>query len=148
MRVGTTGDATLRHVGLVALEALLVAAIVWVAAMSLAGATQSGGGIVGAAAAGGDAAAVSVADARFGQTVVATVRPGEPGSWVHVTCIREGSTVSTQWAAVDADHRVTLSLDRPDRWTGGSATCTAEEGYFQSNGRWRVLAATAFVVRG
>ncbi len=51
MRTSATGAATMRHVGLVALEALLVAVIVWVAAMTLAGATQNGG-IVGSAAAG------------------------------------------------------------------------------------------------
>jgi hypothetical protein len=47
---------------------------------------------------------------------------------------------------VDATHRAALSLAPSARWSTGGAACTAEEGYFSSNGRWRVIAATAFSV--
>lgn len=148
MRTGTSGAASLRHVGLVALEALMVAAVVWVAAMTLAGATQAGDGIAGAANAGRESASVSIPDTRLGTTVVATVRPGAAGSWVHVSCTRDAATVLSQWVAVDAAREATLVFARSDRWAAGSASCTGEEGYFQANGRWRVMAVTRFAVRG
>ena len=31
-------------------------------------------------------------------------------------------------------------------WQGGDANCTAEEGYWGKNGRWRVVASTTFNV--
>ena len=143
MRTGASGAMTMRHVGLVALEALLVAVIVWVAAMTLAGATQNGG-IVGAAEAGQEAASLTVTGAKLGGTAVFTAHPGDEGMWVHATCVQTTTTVLSQWVRVDATHRATVSL----AWSAGPATCTAEEGYFSSNGRWRVVAATTFTVQG
>jgi hypothetical protein len=145
MRPGASGAMTMRHVGLVALEALLVAVLVWVAAMTLAGATQNGG-IVGAAEAGQDPASLTTGDARLGGTVVFTAHPGDAGMWVHATCAQSAANVLNQWVRVDATHRASLSLAPSALWSPGAAACTAEEGYFSSNGRWRVIAATAFSV--
>jgi hypothetical protein len=147
MRTGASGAMTMRHVGLVALEALLVAVIVWVAAMTMAGATQNGG-IVGAAQAGQEAASLTVAGARLGGTAVFTAHPGDEGMWVHATCAQSTTTVLNQWVRVDATHRATVSLAPSASWSAGPAACTAEEGYFSSNGRWRVIAATTFTVQG
>jgi hypothetical protein len=137
----------MRHVGLVALEALLVAVIVWVAAMTLAGATQNGG-IVGAAAAGDNSASLTVSGADLGRSAVFTAHPGDEGMWVHATCTQATTTVLSAWVRVDAAHQATLPLARSARWSSGSAACVAEEGYFSTNGRWRVLVSTAFVVAG
>jgi hypothetical protein len=147
MRTSATGTATMRHVGLVALEALLVAMIVWVATMALAGATQNGG-IVGAAAAGDSSASLTVAGAELGGTAVFTAHPGDEGMWVHATCIQASSTVLSAWVRIDALHHATLPLVRSTRWSSGDATCVAEEGYFSTNGRWRVIVSTAFTLGG
>lgn len=143
-----TGAATMRHVGLVALEALLVAAIAWVAAMTFAGATQSEGGVTGAANAGRGSASLAVPDVALGGSTVATAAPGEAGMWVHATCVRSASRTAGQWARIGAGHTATLSFGRNAAWSSGGATCTAEEGYFATNGRWRVVATTTFSVRG
>ena len=73
MRAGSAGAATLRHVGLVALEATLVAILVWIAAMTLAGAGQSND-LVGAANAGRDPGTVTVKPAVHGATALVSTR--------------------------------------------------------------------------
>jgi hypothetical protein len=144
MRTSATGAATMRHVGLVALEALLVAAIVWIATMTLAGAMQADG-IVGSANA-GPVATLTITDARLGGSAVVTATPGDEGMWVHAVCSQGASTVSSQWSRIDAAHRAIVTFEPTPRWPSGSAACTAEEGYFSANGRWRVIAATPFSV--
>ena len=147
MRTSAGGAMTMRHVSLVALEALLVAVIVWVAAMTLAGATQNGG-IIGAAQAGNKSASLTVAGAKLGGTAVFTANPGDEGMWVHATCNQSSANVLSEWIRVDVAHLATLNLMPSWRWSSGAAACTAEEGYFSSNGRWRVLATTTFIVAG
>jgi hypothetical protein len=137
----------MRHVGLVALEALLVAVIVWVAAMTLAGATQNAG-IVGAAAAGDNSASLTVSGADLGGSAVFTAHPGDEGMWVHATCVQAATPVLSAWVRVGVAHQATLPLARSARWSSGSAPCVAEEGYFSTNGRWRVLVSTTFTVGG
>ena len=140
------GAATMRHVGLVALEALLVAVLVWVAAMTLAGVSENGGGFTGAANAGRQNANLTVPDGVFGGTTVAHANPGGDGTWVHATCMTGGQIGLTQWVRVDATNNATLTLGPTPTWTSGGASCSAEEGYFASNGRWRVLTTTIFAV--
>jgi hypothetical protein len=147
MRTSATGAATMRHVGLVALEALLVAVIVWVAAMTLAGATQNGG-LVGAAVAGDDSASLTVTGAHLGETAVFTAHPGDEGMWVHATCLQASTTVLSAWVRVGGAHQATLPLARSTRWSSGGAACVAEEGYFSGNGRWRVIVSTSFTAGG
>ena len=137
----------MRHVGLVALEALLVAAIIWIATMTLAGATQVDG-LVGAAKAGPAELSVAVADARLGGTAVVTATPGEEGMWIHAVCSVAATPIWSQWSRIDRAHHAVLSFEPTAHWSAGSATCSAEEGYFSANGRWRVLATAAFTVRG
>jgi hypothetical protein len=50
----------------------------------------------------------------------------------------------SQWARVDATNHATLTLGPTPTWTSGGASCTAEQGYFAGNGRWRVQATAAF----
>ena len=139
--------ATARHVTLVALEALLVAGLVWIAAMALAGINQSDGGLTGSANAGRAGATITAADGTFGGTVRVQVSPGGERSWVHATCLQGDAVVLSQWAHVDAKNQATLSLAASAAWRSGGATCTAETGWFASNGRWRVQATTTFTVR-
>ena len=142
------GAATARHVTFVALEALLVAGLVWIAAMALAGMSQSDSGLTGSANAGGAAASITVANGRLGGTTAARVTPGGERAWVHATCTQGAATVLSQWARVDAQNRAVLSFRSSPTWRSGGATCTAETGWFAANGRWRVQASTSFSVGG
>jgi hypothetical protein len=136
---GTTGAATLRHVGLVALEAVLIAMLVWIAAMTLAGA-QGGSGLVGAADAGRSAPTVSVTTTDDGLAVL--VAPlATDDMWVHLSCRAPDGSPDSRWAALDERGRATF-VGAP-AW-GSDTNCGAETGYFSANGRWRVLATTTF----
>jgi len=147
MRTGSAGTATLRHVGLVALEALLVALLAWIAAMTLAGAGQSNG-LVGSVQAGRDPVSVTVKPAAFGQTsLVSVARPPED-AWVHVTCSQDDQVVFSTWARLDGHGRTKVRLGPTATWTSGSAACAAEVGWFASNGRWRVEAVAPFTAAG
>jgi len=146
MTTRSAGAATLRHVGLVALEALLVAALVWIAAMALAGASQGDGGFAGAANAGRTGTNLTVPDGVFAGTTVAVANPGGDKTWVHAICMQSGGVAMVQWARVDAENHATLTLGPTPSWSSGGATCTAEEGYFSANGRWRVQDTTTFSV--
>jgi hypothetical protein len=141
-----TAAAPLHHVGLVALESLLVAVLVWIAAMTLAGAT--GAGVVGLADAGPASVSLAATEVHGGRSLTVTADPGDPGMWVHLSCTRAGAVVFGQWAAIGADHDVSFSLDRSRGWTAGAAACTADEGYFSTNGRWRVVATTTVTTSG
>jgi len=138
--------ATLRHAGLAALEALLIAILVWFATMTLASAGPSGGGLIGSAQAGRDPASLTVAGGRFGGTTVATATPGAAGTWIHATCSQAGIVVQSVWVRPDAAHRARLALGPAPRWTSGAATCVAESGTFTAAGRWWIQASTTFTV--
>jgi hypothetical protein len=146
MRTGSTGAATLRHVGLVALEALLVAVLVWIAAMTLAGAGQSDG-IVGSAQAGRDPGTVSVRPTGHGQAAVVSTSRAPDGGWAHLTCSQGKATVLDRWGRLDRNGRSTIRL-ATEAWTSGGATCVVEIGFFTTSGRWRVDAATTFAAAG
>lgn len=139
MSAGTNGAATIRHVGLVALEALLVAVIIWMATMALAGASQADG-MIGSATAGDAPGAVAVEAAASDGRVILTVGRGA-GSWAHVSCRRGTAAAESQWVRIDEAGRAVVQLAR-----SGTASCVAEHGYFSANGKWRVLAATTFTI--
>ena len=138
----TAGTATLRHVGLVALEALLIAGLVWIVAMTLAGAGQSNA-IVGAAQAGLDTATVSVVSAHGKPAVVSTTKAPD-GAWVHLSCSRDEVVLVSRWARLDAHGRATVSLTPPAAWTASNLTCSAEIGDFSPGGHWRLAGTTTF----
>jgi hypothetical protein len=52
--------------------------------------------------------------------------------------------VYSQYVPVNADNLATLKLGPTQIWTGGYASCTAEEVVMKNNGGWRVLASTTF----
>ena len=142
MRAGSAGAATLRHVGLVALEATLVATLVWIAAMTLAGAGQSNG-LVGAAQAGRDPGTVTVKPSVHGRPAVVSTSRAPDDGWVHLTCAQGEARVLDRWARLDRHGRATVRL-ASEAWTSGGATCVAEIGFFSPSGRWRVDSATGF----
>jgi len=142
MRTGSAGAATLRHVGLVALEATLVATLVWIAAMTLAGAGQSND-LVGAANAGRDPGTVSVKPAVRGATALVSTTNAPDGGWVHVQCAQGQSLVMSTWARLDDQGRATVTLSDA-MWTSGAADCLAQVGFFTSSGHWRATIEATF----
>jgi hypothetical protein len=133
---------TIRHVGLVALEALLVAIIVWVATMALAGASQNGG-FIGSASAGDARGAVTVDASGSDGRIVLTAERGA-GSWAHVACRRGTAVVGSRWVRLDEQGAAVLRLAP----SSGPTACVAEHGYFSANGKWRVIGVTNFNVPG
>src|SRR5882762_4072590 len=107
MRTGTNEAVSMRHVGLVALEALLIAVIVWIAAMTLAGATQNGG-IIGTTNA-EIPVSLTVSTALLGGSAVVTAEPGDDGMWIRATCVRSSTAVLSQWIRI-AKHRAVVDL--------------------------------------
>ena len=142
MPARTTGAATIRHVGLVALEAVLVAMIVWVTTMALAGASQSGG-LVGSADAGRTGPVLAVGPVQPDGSLTVTADPSDARSWIHVSC-RQADLAVARWARTDGAGRATVRLDPSLE----QARCVAEVGFFSGNGKWRVTNATAFDVAG
>jgi hypothetical protein len=141
MPARTTGAATIRHVGLVALEALLVAMIVWIATMALAGASHNGG-LIGAASAGDAPGSFAVDATRSDGRVIVSAGRGA-GSWTHVACRDGAAVVATRWVRIGPEGRAIVGLDP----SLGRATCVAEHGYFSANGKWRVFGAAPFTLR-
>jgi hypothetical protein len=140
------GAATMRHVVLVALEALLVATLVWIAAMTLAAFSQGDAGLTGSANAGRAVPSLEVADGRYGTMTIATARPVADGTWVHATCLQGTTVVLSQWAHVDSSGHASFQLGPTATWTSGAASCSAEQGWFSPNGRWRVQTTATFRV--
>jgi hypothetical protein len=139
---GSAGTATLRHVGFVALEALLIAGLVWIAAMTLAGAGQSNA-LVGAAQAGLDTATISVVSTHGKPAIVSTANAPD-GAWVHLSCSRDDVVVVSRWGRLDPKGHATVALTPPSAWTASNLTCSAEIGDFSPSGHWRQAGTTSF----
>ncbi len=153
MKAVSTAASTIRHTLGVALEALLllaiVAALIFGSAL-LAGIQPAGADSVFAAKGGnghghgGTPASITVPDGVFAGTTTATANPGGEGTWVHAKCYQAGSLVLEQWRMVDSNNQATLNLGPTQLWQSGAADCTAEEGYFGNNSAFRVMAGTTF----
>lgn len=145
MRAVPSIVAGTRHIVGVGVQALLIAAILGLAALAASAIYRPAAFIAGvddASAARNYSGHISVPDGTYGDTTVATVNPGGD-VWVRARCY-QGSLVYEQYVKVNADNQATLSLGPTPSWTGGDATCTAQEGEFTRNNRWRVLAETTF----
>ena len=73
-----------------------------------------------------------------------TAYQGASGAvWVHASCYQNGSLVFEDWRTYSGG-TATIALGPTPNWTSGAADCTAEEGSFARNNRWRVSGATTF----
>lgn len=145
MRSSSTIASGSRHVIGVGLQAFLIAAILGLAALAASAVYKPAAFIAGvddANAARNYAGHISVPDGNYGETTVATVNPGGD-VWVRARCY-QGGLVYEQYVKANGENQATLSLGPTPSWTGGDATCTAQEGEFTRNNRWRVLAETTF----
>ena len=91
---------------------------------------------------------ISVPDGVYGGTTTARVNPGGDAIWVYAECFQDDVLVYAQYVETDANNQAVLSLGPTPSWTGGPASCTAEEGYFNRSGRWHTVADTTFEVSG
>ena len=143
MRAGSAGAATLRHVGLVALEATLVATLVWIAAMTLAGAGQSND-LVGAANAGRDPG-TRPREAGRPWRHGPRLDDARPGRWLGPRPVRPGLDAGDEPRGPASIRRAApRSCLAAGRWTSGAADCLAQVGWFTPGGHWRAAAETAF----
>jgi hypothetical protein len=143
---GTASAA--RHLSGVGMRTVLIAAIVGLVALIVSAGSGSGGQIpgIGIANARGNGH-ITVPDGVFAGTTTATLNPGGSTSWGFARCYQSGTLVYTQYVRGDSSNQAMFTLGPTPNWTGGSANCVAQEGYW-SNGRWRVLAETDFLARG
>ena len=86
----------------------------------------------------------TVDDGTFAGTTLA--HRGSSGAvWVHAKCYQGGTLVFEQWRMY-VDGTASLSLGPTPLWSSGSANCTAEEGSYARNNRWRSAGSTTFNV--
>jgi len=129
----------LNHSAQALIEGALIAAIVVgvIAGTALAG--KPGGT--------NSTSAFRVDDGPFAGVTVA--HRGSSGAvWVHAKCFQGGTLVFEQWRKYIADGTTELSLGPTPLWQSGSANCTAEEGSYGRNNRWRASGSTTFNVSG
>ena len=129
---------TVKHVSLALVEGGLIAAL---AIAILAGTVFAGK--PGATTAGG----VRVDDGVYAGTTVAYAGPST-ASWVRARCYQGGALVFEQYRQFDASRTATITLGPTPSWSGGSANCTAEDGYWRRGTTWRVTSSTTFAVAG
>ncbi|MEW5990761.1 MAG: hypothetical protein AB1736_05360 [Chloroflexota bacterium] len=138
-----------RHTAGVAIEGLVILATI--AALVVAITIVAGGEPGGAdpALAGRNSGSLTVPDGTFAGTTTATANPGTEGTWVMAECFQNGTVVYRQYVRVDpATHQATLTLGPTPSWSGGAASCRAEEGTWFKGTRWRSVASTTFSVSG
>ncbi len=99
------------------------------------------------AAGSGAGASISVPNGAFGGTTTATVHTG-PTTWVHAACYQYGAQVYEQYVKADSNNQAVLTLGPTPLWPSGAASCTAAEGTWMANGKFKVSASTTFSVSG
>lgn len=109
----------------------------------LAGSLVIGTTFAGKPGGNGGTSSFQVADGRFASTTTAS---GGTGTWVHAKCYQSGKLVYEQFVKYDTTKTATLTLGPTPSWTGGSASCTGEDGWWQNGTRWRILATDTFSV--
>jgi hypothetical protein len=137
-----------RHTAGVAIEGLLILAVIvaLVFAATLATRGEPGGANDTFA---GRSGVLVVPDGVFGGLTTATANPGDEGTWIMAVCYQNGGVALQTWVKVDpATHQATLTLGPTPSWPDGAASCYAEEGSFFKGGRWRAIADTTFEVSG
>ncbi len=122
--------------------AIALIALSLMAGTAMAGKPGGGGG-------GGKntGAVVKVDDGVFGGTTTAYAGPSN-ATWVRALCYRNGTLVYEQYRMFDSSRRATLQLGPTPSWSGGAASCTAQDGYWRNGSTWRVTSTSSFFVTG
>jgi hypothetical protein len=129
------------------LVALVVVGLVSGAALASGGPNKSSTSTINMVVVGtaGVTAAATV-QATYGDTVTFDVSTAAASPYVNLLCYQNGTLVAQGWAGFfdGALGDRTFRLYSP-QWTSGAADCTANLDV-KSNGKWKVLATTAFQV--
>jgi len=97
---------------------------------------------------------LSVPDGQFGGTTTATLgttfalsASDTSSTWVRATCVVDsnGTVGMVAWERM-AGGSATFALGPTPSWQSGSASCTADAGTFDRNGRFKSSASTSFHV--
>lgn len=124
------------------------AALLAALALSLATGTALAGKPGGGGGGGGSTGAtVKVDNGVYGGTTTAYAGP-PAATWVRALCYQNGKLVLEQYRQFDSTRRATLTLGPTPSWPGGSATCTAQDGYWRNGSTWRVTSTSSFSVSG
>lgn len=128
------------HSALAVLEGTLVALLI---VGLIAGTALAGAGGRGATS----TTSVRVDDGVHAGTTTAYAGPAS-ATWVRALCYQEGRLVFEQYAKFDASRQATLTLGPTPNWDSGSASCTAQDGYWRRGTTWRVTSTSSFNVAG
>jgi hypothetical protein len=148
MRAGSAASSGARHAIVAAGEALVVALIIATVLLVLSPLyrpAETLSGTTGVDA--GGRGHITVPDGVFAGTTTATLNPGGSGTWAYAACYQNDTLVYAQYVKASGT-TATFTLGPTPSWTFGAATCVAKEGYWGSNGRFRVIADTTFNVSG
>jgi len=135
-----------RYLSGVGLQALIIVGIVAALLLALSPMFKPAedlAGINGANAA--KRGVITVPDGVFAGTTTATLNPGG-AVWAFAQCYQGGTLVYAEFVKATSSNTATFTLGPTPLWQGGSANCTAEEGAWGPNGRWRAVASTTFNV--
>jgi len=91
----------------------------------------------------GQTSSFYVDDGRFATTTTAH-RGSTSATWVHAKCSQNGKVVYEQYVKYGTSWTATLTLGPTPSWSGGSATCIGEDGWWHNGSRWRVIASDSF----
>ena len=125
-------------------RALLSGTAVAVLGLSLVAGTALAGKPGGNLSTGGT---VRVDNGVFAGTTTAYAGPSS-ATWVRALCYQNGYLVFEQYRQFDSSRRATLTLGPTPSWSSGSATCTAQDGYWRRGTTWRVTSTSSFTVSG
>ena len=149
MRAASGLASGARHIGGVGLQALLIVGIVIAVALAFSPIFKPASDLAGTQsvqARGG--ANITVPDGVFAGTTTATLNPGGSDAWAYARCYQDGTLVYAQYVRSTSSGTATFTLGPTPMWDSGAANCTAEEGSWGKNGRWRAVATTTFNVSG
>ena len=148
MPAGSAASTGARHAIVAIGEALVVALIIATTLLVLSPLyrpAETLSGTTGVDA--GGRGHITVPDGVFAGTTTATLNPGGTGTWAYAACYQNDTLVYAQYVKASGS-TATFTLGPTPSWTYGAATCVAQEGYWGSNGRFRVIADTTFSVSG
>ena len=137
-----------RHASGLIAEALLLAALAVALLLILPPFIHSGTGSLGVGTASAGRYWVEVDSGVYASTTQAEVYGDRTDYWLQATCSQDGGVVYQEWVKTDDAGHATLTLGPTERWTGGSADCVANAGYYGKNFKWKGVASTRFFVSG
>jgi hypothetical protein len=128
------------HVARAGRAALLAALVLSLAAGTALAGKPSGGK-------GSTTATVRVDNGVFAGTTTAYAGPST-ATWVRARCYQGGVLVFEQYRQFDSSRRATLQLGPTPSWSGGAASCNAQDGYWRNGSTWRATSTSSFSVSG